>query len=218
MSASSTNIRIRLATPQDAAALVSIKAPYVQDTAYNFAWAPPTEKEFAAEVRQVLERYPFLVAESVPSESAVATTPAAGTSDETADDTKGEAAHADMLPRIIGYAQAEPVRHRESDQWAVELTIYLARAARGHGVGTLLYQRLLDLLRKQGVLDAYACITAENTVSIAFHERMGFEEVGRFPHAGFKLGAWHDTVWMHKSLGEHRCPPQPFTPFAELEA
>lgn len=115
-----------------------------------------------------------------------------------------------------GFAQAEPVRHRESDQWAVELSVYVAENAQGKGIGSALYHRLLALLQQQGVLDAYACITAENMGSIAFHKRMGFAEVGRFPHAGYKLGAWHDTVWMHLALGSHVCPPKPFVPFSQL--
>lgn len=118
---------------------------------------------------------------------------------------------------VVGYAQAEPVRRRESDQWAVELSVYVAEYAQGKDVGSALYQRILELLQRQGVLDAYACITAENTGSIAFHKRWGFAKVGRFPNAGYKLGAWHDTVWMHAALGEHACPPRAFVPFPQIE-
>lgn len=178
---------IRIARVEDAAAVAAIKAPYVRDTAYNFAWEPPTAAAVVADIAQTLQRYPYLVAENAGA-------------------------------NVVGFAQAEPVRHRESDQWAVELSVYVTGSAHGSGIGSALYQRLLELLRQQGILDAYACITAENVGSIDFHKRLGFAEVGRFPSAGFKLGAWHDTVWMHQALGRHVCPPNPVIPFSQLIA
>lgn len=180
-----TAYRIRTARPADAPAVQRIKAPYVECTPYNFAFEPPTAAEVERDIRQTLERYPFLVAEQP-------------------DGT------------LLGWAQAEPFRAREADGWNVELTIYLAEDARGHGVGTALYESLLRLLALQGVQNAYACITASNEASLAFHRARGFTEVGRFPATGYKQGAWHDTVYLWRALGDHEVPPAPFQPFAQL--
>ena len=186
---------IRTARPADAAALAALKRPYVEDTPYNFAYEPPNPAEFSAEIERTLERYPFLVAETVRGPGA---------------DGLG------ARGRILGYAQAEPFRAREADGWNVELTIYLAKDARGRGVGRALYAELLRILAAQGVQNAYACVTASNAASLAFHAALGFTEVGRFPATGYKLGAWHETVYLWRALGGHEAPPRAFTPFPLL--
>ena len=55
--------RIRLATPEDAVQLVSIYAPYVENTAITFEYIVPSVDEFAERIRHTLTRYPYLVAE-----------------------------------------------------------------------------------------------------------------------------------------------------------
>jgi phosphinothricin acetyltransferase len=54
--------RIRLATPEDAAAIRDIYAPYVDATAITFATDSPTTDELAAQIED--ERYPWLVCET----------------------------------------------------------------------------------------------------------------------------------------------------------
>jgi phosphinothricin acetyltransferase len=46
-----------------------------------------------------------------------------------------------------------------------------------------------------------AAIDATNTDSLAFHERLGFVEVGRMPETGFKFGRWLDLVLMQRVIG-----------------
>ena len=55
--------RIRLATVEDAAQLVSIYAPYVENTAITFEYVVPSAEEFAERIRHTLTHYPYLVAE-----------------------------------------------------------------------------------------------------------------------------------------------------------
>ena len=47
-----------------AAALLAIYAPYVRETAITFEYDVPDEREFAARIRHVLEKFPYLVAEA----------------------------------------------------------------------------------------------------------------------------------------------------------
>ncbi len=56
-------MQIRVATPADAAALLAIYAPYVENTAVTFEHVVPTVAEFEERVRQTLEKYPYLIAE-----------------------------------------------------------------------------------------------------------------------------------------------------------
>ena len=55
-------IKLRLATPQDADALLEIYAPYVKQTAISFEYDVPGAAEFAERIEQTLQRYPYLLA------------------------------------------------------------------------------------------------------------------------------------------------------------
>ncbi|WP_126663823.1 GNAT family N-acetyltransferase [Haloterrigena salifodinae] len=55
--------RIRVATPDDAAAVRDIYAPFCESTAVTFEESPPTEAEVADRIASTLETYPWLVCE-----------------------------------------------------------------------------------------------------------------------------------------------------------
>ena len=56
-------MNIRLAKRSDAAALLAIYAPYVENTAITFEYEVPTIEDFANRIEKTLGKYPFLVAE-----------------------------------------------------------------------------------------------------------------------------------------------------------
>lgn len=56
-------MNIRAATLQDAPRLLEIYAPYVEHTAITFEYSVPTLTEFTARMENILEKYPYLVAE-----------------------------------------------------------------------------------------------------------------------------------------------------------
>ena len=55
-------IQLRIAVPDDAAALLAIYAPYVEQTTITFEYDVPTPEDFAARIANTLARYPYLVA------------------------------------------------------------------------------------------------------------------------------------------------------------
>lgn len=57
-------MNIRIATTEDAEALLEIYAPYVEQTAITFEYSVPTVEEFTERIRNTLRNYPYLVAES----------------------------------------------------------------------------------------------------------------------------------------------------------
>ena len=63
MSSAASNIHIRTASPNDAAALLAIYAPYVRETAITFEYEVPTLNEFQNRIKNTLKRYPYLVIE-----------------------------------------------------------------------------------------------------------------------------------------------------------
>ena len=54
---------IRLATPEDAPALLAIYEPYVRQTAITCEYEVPSVEEFAGRIERTLKRYPYLVME-----------------------------------------------------------------------------------------------------------------------------------------------------------
>lgn len=56
-------IQPRVATPEDAPALLAIYAPYVERTVITFEYEIPTVEEFQSRISRTLERYPYLAAE-----------------------------------------------------------------------------------------------------------------------------------------------------------
>ena len=56
-------MNIRFATPSDAATLLAIYAPYVENTAITFEYEVPTIEDFTNRIAKTLEKYPYLVAE-----------------------------------------------------------------------------------------------------------------------------------------------------------
>ena len=54
---------IRLATPEDAPALLAIYEPYVRQTAITCEYEAPSVEEFAGRIERTLKRYPYLVME-----------------------------------------------------------------------------------------------------------------------------------------------------------
>ena len=109
--------------------------------------------------------------------------------------------------QILGYVYCHPYRERLAYQWSVEVTIYLAPAGQGKGLGRVLYETMEKLLCLQGVTMAYSCITVGNDHSIKMHEALGYRLIGTFSKSGCKNGQWLDTVWLEKQL--QPCPKQP---------
>lgn len=111
--------------------------------------------------------------------------------------------------QFLGFANGEPFRPQSGYRYTVELTIYLHPDAHKHsGIGTRLYQRVLDDLASQGFVNALACISGENEASLAFHRSMGFEKMAVFDRVAYKHGRWLNAVWMRKQLAPADEPPK----------
>ncbi len=102
--------------------------------------------------------------------------------------------------RIAGYAYGSHHRDRQAYQWCVEVSAYVDRGLMRRGVGSALYRALFERLAARGFCTALAGIVLPNEVSVRFHERLGFEPVGVYRRAGWKLGAWHDVGWWQRHL------------------
>ena len=103
---------------------------------------------------------------------------------------------------ILGYAYAGPYRARPAYRFTVEDSVYLAAAARGRGIGTMLLGRLVDQCEAHGFRQMVAIIgDSANRASIALHRRLGFRLTGTLASVGWKHGRWLDSVIMQRALG-----------------
>lgn len=118
--------------------------------------------------------------------------------------------------QIVGYAYAHRIRERAAYDWAAELSIYLAPAAQGKGVGTALYQCLIDLLEMQNLRILYGCVTLPNEKSERLHQKLGFSLAGVWHGSGWKFDSWHDVGWFEKRLGGNGSA-QPVVSFPQLD-
>ena len=126
--------------------------------------------------------------------------------------------------KIVGYSYAHPFGERAAYARSAETALYVDRKYRGCGIGTLLSSRLERILKRQNVLNLYACIaTTEGPdpyltgASPAFHAARGYRKIGYFTKCGYKFGRWYDMIWMEKFIGEHGENPAPFLRIDEIE-
>jgi len=104
---------------------------------------------------------------------------------------------------LLGYAYANHFRPRRAYRFCLEDSVYLADAAKGHGVGTLLLAELMARCEALGARQMLAVIgDSANLGSIGVHRKLGFEHVGVLRAAGWKFERWLDVVMMQKTLGQ----------------
>ena len=102
--------------------------------------------------------------------------------------------------RVLGFAYASPWRERTAYRHTVETTIYLESRFAGQGMGKLLYDALLNDLRKIGLHTAIGVISLPNPASVALHERCGFTNAGHLSEVGWKFGRWVDVGYWQLML------------------
>jgi phosphinothricin acetyltransferase len=119
---------------------------------------------------------------------------------------------------VVGYACAGPLRPQRAYEWVVELSVYVADAARRSGVGRALYESLFAVLERQGIRDAYAVTTVPNPETERFHESMGFERLVDFPAIGYTADDWRDVAWWRRPLAEKSASPDRPRPFPSVRA
>lgn len=96
--------------------------------------------------------------------------------------------------RVMGFCYVHAWKERAAYSATLETTIYLRQEAQHGGLGRRMMQLLIDECRKRGYNALIACITAENHISRAFHESLGFHKVSMFEGVGVKFGRRLDVT------------------------
>ncbi|MGQ4383033.1 GNAT family N-acetyltransferase [Streptomyces sp. SAS_270] len=167
-----TEVQVRPGVEADLDALTDIYNHYVRETPITFDTAVFTPEE----------RRPWLLShpEDGPHRLMVAS------------DVNSQA--------ILGYATSSAFRPKPAYGTSVEVTVYLAPDAGGHGIGILLYKSLFEALAGEDLHRAYAGIAQPNEASARLHERFGFRHVGTYREVGRKFGRYWDVAWYEKEL------------------
>lgn len=168
---------IRNATVDDIPRIVEIYAHYVRTSVATFEEVPPDATEIAI-------RFERLAALDLPW--------------LVIEDPDG----------VQGYAYAAPFRDRSAYRFTVEDSIYIAPDRLRRGYGALL---LSDLIARCEILGKRQMIAvvggSESSASISLHSQLGFRVAGVLPSAGFKFGAWADSVLMTRTLADGDSSP-----------
>lgn len=187
-----SGIRIRVASPDDAAALLAIYAPYVEETAITFEYRTPSAEEFRGRIREVQKKYPYLTAER--------------------DGRPVGYAYVSPFKERAAYNWAVETSvyvDRAEKRGGVGRRLYAALEACLRAQGIL---NVNACIAYPAAEDPY--LTRD---SVAFHEACGYRMAGRFHECASKFGRWYDMVWMEKSLGAHPSDPPPVRPFPEIQ-
>ena len=111
---------------------------------------------------------------------------------------------------IIGYSYAHEYYGRAAYDWCVEMTVYLKSGYMGRGIGSILYNKMEDALKKMNITNLYSCIATTDResefltdASVGFHKAVGYTKIADFKNCGYKFNEWFDMIWMEKIIGKH---------------
>ena len=105
---------------------------------------------------------------------------------------------ADLLGEVVGWAALSPASRRRCYAGVVEDSIYVARGARGLGIGRALLDALLAGAEAAGIWTIQTSIFPENRASLALHERCGFRVVGLRERIAKRDGVGRDTLFLER--------------------
>jgi phosphinothricin acetyltransferase len=101
---------------------------------------------------------------------------------------------ADRGGEVIGWAGITPYSERACYASIGVYAVYVARDARGNGVGRALLRGIIEAGRERGLHKLMAKIFVSNGPSLAIARSCGFREVGVHEHHGQLEGQWIDVV------------------------
>ena len=99
---------------------------------------------------------------------------------------------------VKGWAALSPVSARPAYAGVAEVSVYIAKEARGQGLGKKLLRKLIEESEASGMWTLQASIFPENEASIHIHEQCGFRIMGRRERVAQRNGIWRDTIIMER--------------------
>lgn len=101
---------------------------------------------------------------------------------------------------VTGFVTFGPFRAGPGYGATCEHTVIVAPDSQRQETGRALMAQAMRSAAKQGYHVMVGAISSANLQAVRFHEKLGFDEVGRMPEVGRKAGCWLDLILVQKIL------------------
>jgi phosphinothricin acetyltransferase len=101
---------------------------------------------------------------------------------------------------VLGWVSLNVFNARHAYRFVADLSVYVARAARGRGVGSRLLDAAIAEARRLGFHKIVLAGFPFNDRGLALYRKYGFREVGIYREQGVLDGRWVDTIVMELLL------------------
>lgn len=95
---------------------------------------------------------------------------------------------------VLGWAALSPTSRRKCYAGVAEVSIYVAPAHHGQGMGKALLEELISASERHGIWTLQGGTFPENVASLRLQQSCGFRIIGRRERVGQLHGIWRDTV------------------------
>jgi phosphinothricin acetyltransferase len=106
----------------------------------------------------------------------------------------------ELQGEVIAFGATFSYRPRECYAGIAEASLYVTRAARGHGAGRLAMNALIDAAAHAGFWKLLSRVFVENDGSRNLCRKTGFREVGIYEKHARLDGVWRDVVIVEKLI------------------
>jgi L-amino acid N-acyltransferase YncA len=106
--------------------------------------------------------------------------------------------------QVVAFASTSTYRPRECYAGVAEFSVYVAREARGRGMGRIALEALLTEAEAAGYWKLLSRVFVENVASRRLLKSVGFREVGTYERHARLDGVWRDVVIVERLLGDAR--------------
>lgn len=111
---------------------------------------------------------------------------------------------AEVKHTMMGWASLTPYSPRRCYEGIAELSMYIDRSLRGHGVGHELMKAMQKVALEKGYHKLIGRIIAANDGARVLCKETGWKEVGIHEKHGKLGGEWHDLVLVEFAIADNR--------------
>ena len=101
---------------------------------------------------------------------------------------------------VVGWGSLNPFNPRPAYGHVADFSVYVAREARGRGIGDALLGALEEWARALNYHKLVLAAFPDNAAGMRLYERHGFATVGIYREHGWLDGHWVDVIIMEKIL------------------